>query len=139
MIHLRKSLTCSALTTWWPFAGYLTTPTKHTYSYTFLPFSDPALLYSKLGILDIQSTNIFRRQCWRLRHTAAHCRSSLTCSFCSSTEHTRADCTAMAARCVNCKGAHSSTSPTCPEYPSLEKVSNWSHRLICLSSPGRTN
>ena len=22
---------------------------------------------------------------------------------------------------------------------SLEKVSNWSHRLICLSSPGRTN
>ena len=22
---------------------------------------------------------------------------------------------------------------------SLEKVSNWSHRLICLSSPGRIN
>ena len=62
------------------------------------------------------------RQCWRLRHTAAHCRSSPTCSFCSSTEHTRADCTAAAARCVNCKGAHSSTSPTCPEYLHEQRV-----------------
>ena len=62
------------------------------------------------------------RKCWRLSHTAAHFRSSPTCSFCSSTEHTRADCTATAARCVNCKRAHCSTSPTCPEYLHEQRV-----------------
>ena len=29
--------------------------------------------------------------------------------------------------------------PMFPLISSLEELSNWSHRLICLSSPGRTN
>ena len=56
------------------------------------------------------------RRCWRLRHTTNTCRSLPTCSKCTSTEHTKGECTATEKKCINCRGTHESDSETCPHY-----------------------
>ena len=54
--------------------------------------------------------------CHRLNHRTNRCRGKATCSYCSSTEHTRVQCTADAPKCINCHGAHESTSRICPKF-----------------------
>ena len=56
------------------------------------------------------------RSCWRLRHSTNNCRSQATCTYCSSTSHTKAECNAETPSCINCKGVHESISPSCPMY-----------------------
>ena len=53
--------------------------------------------------------------CHRLNHKTNRCMSKATCSYCSSTQHSRTQCTADAPNCINCYGAHETTSRIFPK------------------------
>jgi hypothetical protein len=55
-------------------------------------------------------------KCCRWGHTAAVCKDSLICSFCSAKGHSRDLCPSTIPRCTNCKGTHDALAKTCPIY-----------------------
>lgn len=52
--------------------------------------------------------------CFRFNHSTRSCRSDKVCASCATT-HT-GECASPTLLCINCKGAHSATSKSCPTY-----------------------
>lgn len=92
-------------------------------------------------------------KCCRWGHTTNKCRSQTICNICGKKDHSQTDCNSEPF-CINCKGAHSAFSKTCPSYLQEQEIcrittdrgitfsearSLIKHRQIHLSQPTAVN
>ena len=102
-------------------------PEKQHIPMYVVTFVGPAPKKVALGYLIKEITTYYPvpnhcRRCWRFGHKKQNCRGKPICSYCSSTSHTRGNCSEDTPKCINCKGQHESCSKSCPKYVLEEKI-----------------
>jgi len=86
---------------------------------TFLSSTCPKSIRTAYTILRVDPyypTPRMCGKCCRFGHSSQVCQNKTTCDRCGNIGHQRADCSAEATKCVNCKGPHEARSKNCPHY-----------------------
>ncbi|TGZ34746.1 hypothetical protein DBV15_10816, partial [Temnothorax longispinosus] len=90
----------------------------------FLP-TEIALFKTKLEVISYVPPVQICYSCYRFGHISTNCRSKARCNKCSQTKHDdKEECPrkTLPPHCINCKGEHLPTFPSCPVYIKQKQI-----------------